>query len=88
VRDSPDGEFFDDFGAPALTDAELEGVLERARAAGDADVRRLAKQYAALRRASGWLLAHLEGSESAAAVREGEAARLVRFLVDAALRGR
>jgi hypothetical protein len=80
---SDENEFYADFGTPAPSDDQLAALLERARTSGDAALRSLVKQYAALRRTTGWLLEELDRSDDAAAVRGGETARLARFLVSA-----
>jgi uncharacterized protein HemX len=80
---SDENEFYADFGEPAPTDEQLAALLERARSSGDADLRLLVKQYAALRRTIGWLLDELDRSVDVAAVRGGETARIARFLVSA-----
>jgi hypothetical protein len=59
MTDESDAEFDEDFGY-SLRPADVERLLERARATGDREVRLLAKQHQALRRVAADLLAELE----------------------------
>lgn len=81
MRDSDEQEFYADFGEPALTDEQLDGLLDRARTRGDVELRMLVKQYAALRRTTGWLLGELDKASDPASIRDSEIVRLARVLV-------
>lgn len=52
------------FGAPGLTDAELDELLAKARAAGDRNLRRLVQSYRTLQHIADMLLQRLEQNES------------------------
>ena len=76
--DSTFDEFCEDFGAPRLSDLELDALMERARLASDSQLRRLVKE-AQLHR---WLLPQLlERAEQLPADSEDQFMKLVRFLV-------
>jgi hypothetical protein len=77
VRDSDEQEFYE----------QLDALLDRARNTGDVEFRLLVKQYAALRRTTGWLLDELDKASDPASLRGGEIARLARFLVSSERRG-
>jgi hypothetical protein len=49
-------EFFEDFGATRLADSAVQALLVRARASGDVDLRRLAKEVRVWRRIAPTLL--------------------------------
>ena len=59
MAEDSEEEFDEDFGY-SLRPPDVERVLERARQAGDQEVRLLAKQYQTLRRVAADLLAQLE----------------------------
>jgi hypothetical protein len=44
VSDETEQDFLEDFGSPRLSASAVEDLLARARAAGDVDLRRLAKE--------------------------------------------
>jgi len=52
-------EFFEDFGASPLADSAVTALLERARLAGDVDLRRLAKEVQMWRHVAPLLLDRL-----------------------------
>lgn len=81
---SEEEEFLEDFGAPALSDTELEALLERARATDDTELRRLVKQHRAIRFAGEMLLRHVESTQGPAFIDANPTLRVARFL----LRGR
>jgi hypothetical protein len=55
VSDKTEQEFLEDFGAPRLSVSAVEDLLARARASGDVDLRRLAKEVQLWR----WLVPQL-----------------------------
>ncbi|MBX3193388.1 MAG: hypothetical protein KF819_40775 [Labilithrix sp.] len=77
-------EFLEDFGAVALSDSELEALLERARATDDAELRRLVKQHRAVRYAGEALLSHVESTQGLAVINANPMLKIARFF----LRGR
>ena len=79
-----ESEFLEDFGAVPLSDAELEALLERARATNDTDLRRLVKQHRAVRFAGGAFLEHIEATQGPEVIAESSKLKIARFF----LRGR
>jgi hypothetical protein len=76
--DSTFDEFCEDFGAPRLSVAELDVLMERARLASDSQLRRLVKE-AQLHR---WLMPLLlERAEQLPVDSEDQFMKLARFLV-------
>ena len=76
--DSTFDEFWEDFGAPPLSAAELDVLMERARLTSDAQLRRLVKE-AQLHR---WLVAKLlERAEQIPVGSEDQLIKLARFFV-------
>lgn len=59
----PFDEFLEDFGARPLSDAELDGLLERTRGLVDGELRLAIKQLQALRWLSGVLLERIEDAD-------------------------
>lgn len=74
-------EFLDDFGGPPLDDAAIAALLARARATDDVDLRRLVKQFQAVRSAASWLLQHIEQAEGARAIEENFQLKIARLFV-------
>jgi len=76
-----DQEFFEDFGAAAISDAELEAMLNRARENGDRELRLLVKHYQALRHVSGLLLERIEASAPPEKLAADQVVRIARFII-------
>jgi hypothetical protein len=76
-----DQEFFEDFGASAISNAELEALLTRARENGDRELRLLVKQFQALRHVSGFLLERIEAAASPDELATDEIVKIARFIV-------
>jgi hypothetical protein len=76
-----DEEFFEDFGAAEMSDTELEVLLNRARANGDRELRRLVKQFQALRYVTALLLERIEAYGSPEELTADQAVKLARFVV-------
>jgi hypothetical protein len=75
-----DKEFLEDFGARRLEDAAVEALLERARGAGDADLRLLAREVKVWRQVAPLLLDRLAPAGSP--LDEGDALlKFARFLI-------
>ena len=76
--DSTFEEFCEDFGAPPLSDTELDALMERARSTSDLQLRRLVKETQLHR----WLLPQLlERAEQIPVDAEDQFIRLARFFV-------
>lgn len=76
-----EAEFLEDFGAVALSEAELDVLLERARATNDAQLRRLVKQHRAVRFAGEAFLAHVESTQGPAVIDGSPKLKIARFLL-------
>jgi hypothetical protein len=76
-----DQEFFEDFGAAAISTAELEALLTRARENGDRELRLLVKQFQALRYVSGFLLERIEAAASPDELAADQIVKVARFIV-------
>lgn len=74
-------EFLEDFGEQALSVADLERLLERARATNDRDLRILVKQYQALKRVTGELLERTESTLRGSQSQQDQILKLAHFLV-------
>jgi len=71
-------EFYEDFGAPPLSESELDTILERARLASDSQLRRLVKEVQLQR----WLLPRLlERAEQVPDGAEDQLIKLARFFI-------
>jgi hypothetical protein len=76
----PEQEFLEDFGARRLADSAVIALLERARAAGDVDLRRLAKEVQMWRNVAPLLLDRLV--PAGAPIDENDAMlKLARFVI-------
>jgi hypothetical protein len=73
-------ECLEDFGAPRLEESAVDALLERARATGDVDLRRLAKEVQVWRHVAPLLLDRLAPAGSP--LDEGDALlKFARFLI-------
>jgi hypothetical protein len=81
MSESEEEEFFHDFGARPLTDAELDALLANARNTGDATLRQLVKQLRTLRWAADALLRRVESTEATDVPDSDPQMKLIRFLV-------
>ena len=76
-----DEAFFEDFGAAAISDAELEALLILAQENDDRELRLLVKQFRTLRRVSALLLERIEAVYSAEKLASDQFVKLSRFIV-------
>ena len=78
ISEEPENEFYEDFGAQPPSEAEIDEMIVRARAAQDAPLRRALKYHLALRYISEQLLQRAEEG-----AREGPDAllKLSRFII-------
>jgi hypothetical protein len=74
-------EFLEDFGEQALSVADLERLLERARTMNDRDLRVLVKQYQALKRVTGELLERTESTLRGSQSQQNQILKLAHFLI-------
>ena len=72
--------------AAPITDAELRALLARARASGDAPLRRLVSEFVTLRKVTADVLAFIQSREGGAAVANVPVLLRARRLVDPAAR--
>jgi hypothetical protein len=79
MKDNPRlDEFYEDFGAPPLSESELDTLLERAKDASDSQLRRLVKEVQLQR----WLSPRLlERAERATDGEEDQLIKLARFFI-------
>ena len=74
-------EFFEDFGAAAISDSDLEVLLNRGRENGDRELRLLVKQFQTLRHVSALLLERIEAACSPEELAGDQVVKLGRFVV-------
>lgn len=76
-----EGEFYEDFGARALTEAQLDALLAHARETNSAHLRQLVSHFRFLRSAAEALLQRVETSEAFEAFNQGAEVSLLRWAV-------
>lgn len=74
-------EFLEDFDEQALSAADLERLLDRARTTNDRDLRVLVKQYQALKRVSEELLERTESTLRGSQSQQDHILKLAHFLI-------
>jgi hypothetical protein len=81
MSDETEDEWMEDFGAPALTEVQIEALLTRARVTQNVDLRRLIKEFRTVRVAAEWLLQYIESKEGPDVINNNEVLKVARFLV-------
>ena len=78
MNEEPESEFYEDFGSAPPSEAEVDEMIARARAAGDAPLRRALKYHLALRHVATNLLQRMEEGPSAS---DDALLKLSRFII-------
>jgi len=81
MSEDTEEEWLEDFGAPSLTESQIDALLANARETQNVDLRRLVKEFRAVRAAAEWLLLHVEDNEGRDVIESNDVLKLARFLV-------